>query len=149
MTCVMSVVLSGYSGFLHRDITEILLKVALNTFFFQIGVHNIWLTDHLISVYFTESPNIHCHYMKDNVQFTTVNEVYHIDINLTYLKENRWSITHSNMTSFFRCVNKQASYPFGKISLAHAPVNVTYFFIGSINCNPNNADRGRIIIRVT
>jgi hypothetical protein len=31
------------------------------------------------------------------------------------------------MTSFFRFVNKRASYPFGIISLAHAPVNVTDF----------------------
>ena len=59
------------------------------------------------------------------------------------------SILYSNMTSFFRFVNKWASYPFGIISLAHAPVNVTDFSIGSINCNPNNADRGRSIIRVT
>ena len=29
---------------------------------------------------------------------------------------------------------KRASYPFGIISLAHAPVNVTDFSIGSINC---------------
>ena len=54
-----------------------------------------------------------------------------------------------NMLSFFRFVNERASYPFGIISLAHAPVNVTDFSIGSINCNPNNADRGRSIIRVT
>ena len=53
------------------------------------------------------------------------------------------------MTSLFRFVNKRASYSFGIISLAHAPVNVTDFSIGSINCNPNNADRGRSIIRVT
>ena len=58
-------------------------------------------------------------------------------------------INDSNMTSFFRFVNKRASYPFGIISLAHAPVNVTDFSTGSINCNPNNADRGRSIIRVT
>jgi hypothetical protein len=50
---------------------------------------------------------------------------------------------NSNITSFFRFVNKRASYPFGIILIAHAPVNVTYFFIGSINCNSNNADRGR------
>ena len=31
---------------------------------------------------------------------------------------------NSNITSFFRFVNKRASYPFGIISLAHAPVNV-------------------------
>jgi hypothetical protein len=40
--------------------------------------------------------------------------------------------------TFFRLVNKRASYPFGIISLAHAPVNVTDFSIGSIHCNPNN-----------
>ena len=36
--------------------------------------------------------------------------------------------------TFFRFVNKRASYPFGIISFAHAPVNVTDFSIGSINC---------------
>ena len=56
-------------------------------------------------------------------------------------------INNSNMTSFFRFANKRASYPFGIISLPHAPVKVTDF--GSINCNPNNADRKRSIIRVT
>ena len=37
------------------------------------------------------------------------------------------------MTSFFRFVNKRASYPFGIISFAHAPVNVTDFSIGIMN----------------
>jgi hypothetical protein len=50
-------------------------------------------------------------------------------------------IRDSYITSFFRFVNKRASYPFGIISLAHAPVNVTDFSIGSIHCNPNNTDR--------
>ena len=59
------------------------------------------------------------------------------------------NILYSNITSFSRFVNKRASYPFGIISLAHAPVNVNYFSIGSINCNLNNADRGRSVIRVT
>jgi hypothetical protein len=36
-------------------------------------------------------------------------------------------IRYSNMTSFFPFVNKRASYPFGIISLAHAPVNVIDF----------------------
>jgi hypothetical protein len=49
-------------------------------------------------------------------------------------------IYNSNMTSFFRFVNKRESYPFGIISLAHGPVNVTDFSFGSINCNQNNAD---------
>jgi hypothetical protein len=35
------------------------------------------------------------------------------------------------------------------ISLAHGPMNVTDVSIGSIICDPNNADRGRSIIRVT
>jgi hypothetical protein len=35
------------------------------------------------------------------------------------------------------------------ISLAHTPMNVTDVSIGNINCDPNNADRGRSIIRVT
>jgi hypothetical protein len=35
------------------------------------------------------------------------------------------------------------------ISLAHAPMNVTDVSIGNIYCDPNNADRGRSIIRVT
>jgi hypothetical protein len=63
----------------------------------------------------------------------------------------KWSmlISNSNITSFFRFGNKRASYPFGMISLAHAPVNVIDFSIGSIKCNPKNADRGRSVIRVT
>ena len=84
---------------------------------------------------------------------------------VNYLKKSRWKELTSivflnigdylcvnninNMTSFFRFVNKRAIYPFGIISLTHAPVNVTDFSIGSINCNTNNADRGRSIIRVT
>jgi hypothetical protein len=35
------------------------------------------------------------------------------------------------------------------ISLAHAPMNVTDVSIDSINCDPNNGDRGRSIIQVT
>jgi hypothetical protein len=42
-------------------------------------------------------------------------------------------IPYYNMTPFFRFVNKRASYPFGIISLAHAPVNVTDFSIGNID----------------
>ena len=43
-------------------------------------------------------------------------------------------IKDSNITPFFRFVNKRASYPFGIISFAHVAVNVTDFSIGSINC---------------
>jgi hypothetical protein len=66
-----------------------------------------------------------------------------------HIKAEYGILYNSNITSFFRFVNKRASYPFGIISLAHVPVNVTDFSIGSINCNPNNADRGRSIIRIT
>jgi hypothetical protein len=52
------------------------------------------------------------------------------------------------MTSFFHFVSKRASYSFGIISLAHAPVNMTDFSIGSINCYLNNVDRGRSIIPI-
>jgi hypothetical protein len=45
--------------------------------------------------------------------------------------------------------SKRASYPFGIIPFAHAAMNVADFSIGNINCNPNNADRVRSIIRVT
>jgi hypothetical protein len=43
------------------------------------------------------------------------------------------NVSYRNIFSFFRFVNKRASYPFGIISLAHAPLNVTDFSIGSIN----------------
>jgi hypothetical protein len=54
------------------------------------------------------------------------------------------NMEYSNITSFFRFVNKRASYPFGIISLVHAPVNVTDFSIGSINCGSfvNKAKEG-------
>jgi hypothetical protein len=39
------------------------------------------------------------------------------------------AITNSNITSFFRFVDID-----GIISFAHAPVNVTDFSIGNINC---------------
>jgi hypothetical protein len=74
----------------------------------------------------------------------TKSVTYKTTLNVTSL-----FVKNSNMTSFFCFVNKRASYPFSIISSAHAPVNVTDFSIGSINCNPNNADRGCSIIRVT
>ena len=40
-------------------------------------------------------------------------------------KYKQRSIAHSNMTSFFCFVDKQAIYRLGIISLAHAPVHVT------------------------
>ena len=55
----------------------------------------------------------------------------------------------SNMTSLFPFAKKNTELFLRIISLAHAPMNVTDVSIGSINCDPNNADRGRSIIRVT
>ena len=39
-------------------------------------------------------------------------------------------IYYSNITSFFRFVNKRASYPFGIISLAHEPIYYLIFHLG-------------------
>ena len=52
------------------------------------------------------------------------------------------------MTSLFPFVKKKELF-LRIISLAHALMNVTDVSIGSINCDPNNADRGLSIIRVT
>ena len=58
----------------RHDIAEILLKVALNTKNQKkIGALNLWLTDHLISVYFMESPSIQCHNMKDPTHLYSFN----------------------------------------------------------------------------
>jgi hypothetical protein len=53
------------------------------------------------------------------------------------------------MTALFPFVKKKPELFLRIISLAHAPMNVTDVSIGSINCDPNNADRVRSIIRVT
>ena len=42
-------------------------------------------------------------------------------------------VFYSNMTSFFRFVNKRAIYRLGIISLAHAPVHVTGFAIVNVH----------------
>ena len=57
-----------------------------------------------------------------------------LEVFLLWKNQQKWAILYSNMISFFCFVNKRASYPFDIISLAHAPVNVTDFSIGSINC---------------
>jgi hypothetical protein len=62
------------------------------------------------------------------------NSVKKLNITIMFPFYNLFKV-HSSMTSFFRFANKRAaSYPFGIISLAHAPVNVTDFSIDSINC---------------
>ena len=58
-------------------------------------------------------------------------------------------ILNSNMTSLFPFVKKNPELFLRIISLAHVPMNVTDISIGSINCDPNNVDRGCSIIRVT
>ena len=52
------------------------------------------------------------------------------------------------MTSFFRFVNKRVSYPFGIISLEHAPVNVTDFSIDSINFNRIISIEGAVLFEL-
>ena len=59
VTCDRSVVFSGYSGFLRHDITEILLKVVLNTinpnitFKFVENMFSLKDVDTFILIYFT------------------------------------------------------------------------------------------------
>ena len=50
------------------------------------------------------------------------------------------------MTSLFPFVKKNPELFLHIISLAHPPMNVTDISIGSINCDPNNADTGLSII---
>ena len=49
----------------------------------------------------------------------------YIDNNTNIKIRIRWYISHSNITSFFRFVNKRAIYRLGIISLAHASGHVT------------------------
>ena len=51
------------------------------------------------------------------------------EITLTYIKLN------SNMTSFFRFVNKRVIYRLGIISLTNAPVHVTDFPVINVHAN--------------
>jgi hypothetical protein len=46
---------------------------------------------------------------------------------------------YSNMTSFFRFVNKRAIYRLGIISLAHAPVHVTDFPVVNVHVDESHA----------
>ena len=57
---------------------------------------------------------------------------YQNGISLIDFNELCYILTWSH--SFALLTNDRASYPFGITSLAHAPVNVTVFSIGSINC---------------
>jgi hypothetical protein len=52
------------------------------------------------------------------------------------------NVINSNMTSFFRFVNKRAIYRLGIISLAHAPVHVTDFPV--INVHVDELSSARI-----
>ena len=69
-------------------------------------------------------------YLRDGSQDPL--QFHNVDVDLIPYRHFRNSelkcsdgIYNSNMNSFFRFVNKRASYPFCFISLAHAPVNVT------------------------
>jgi len=50
-------------------------------------------------------------------------------------------MVNSNMTSFFRFVNKRAIYRLGIISLAHAPVHVTDFPIVNVHVDELSSAR--------
>jgi hypothetical protein len=52
-----------------------------------------------------------------------------------------WFIPYSNMTSFFRFVNKQVIYRLCIISLAHAPVHVTDFPVVNIHVDELSSAR--------
>jgi hypothetical protein len=49
--------------------------------------------------------------------------------------------TYSNITSFFRFVNKRAIYRLGIISLAHAPVHVTDFPVVKVHVDELSSAR--------
>jgi hypothetical protein len=51
------------------------------------------------------------------------------------------TLIYSNMTSFFRFVNKRAIYRLGIISLAHAPVHVTDFPIVNVHVDELSSAR--------
>ena len=59
---------------------------------------------------------------------------------LLYLKSEK---SYSNMTSFFRFVNKLAIYRLGIISLAHAAVHVTDFSV--VNVHVDKLSSARIL----
>jgi hypothetical protein len=50
-------------------------------------------------------------------------------------------ILYSNMTSFFRLIDKRAIYRFGIISLAHAPVHVTDFSVVNVHVDKLSSTR--------
>jgi hypothetical protein len=51
------------------------------------------------------------------------------------------TISHSNMTSFFRFVNKRTIYQLGIISLVHAPVHLTDFFVVNVHVHELSSAR--------
>ena len=52
-----------------------------------------------------------------------------------------WNNRNSNMTSFFRFVNKRAIYRLGIISLTHAPVRVTDFPVVNVHVDELSSAR--------
>ena len=68
--------------------------------------------------------------MTDQLDFV-VNWVKGISVRRASVSMDTFKILYYNITSFFRFVNKRASYSFGIISLAHVLVNVTDFSIQS------------------
>ena len=65
----------------------------------------------------------------------------YIDNNTNIKIRIRWYISHSNITSFFRFVNKPAIYLLGIISLAHAPGHVTDMSVVNVHVDELSSAR--------
>ena len=75
--------------------------------------------------------SLHVRSLSDKRKRLTVDLIVKVRKRNKYKTKKNKLIRHSNMTSFFRFVNKRERYPFGIISLVHVPVNVTDFSIGA------------------
>jgi hypothetical protein len=64
--------------------------------------------------------------------------VLHVVLHLLQIKLFTWN---SNMTSFFRFVNKRAIDQLGIISLAHTPMHVTDFLVVNVHVNELSSAR--------
>ena len=83
------------------------------------------------------------HSMVYNVIITPVDKqinLYHVYV-IWYTVSEMFTIINSNMTSFFRFVDKRGSYRLGIISLAHAPVHVTDFSVVNVHVDELSSAR--------
>ena len=68
---------------------------------------------------------------------------FNTEYQVIYFFINSFNIFYSNMTSFFRFVNKREIYRLGRISLAHSPVHVTDFPV--VNVYADELSSARIL----